>query len=878
MSIADGSGDNRPRRNDRDDTRGTGQSAGSARNRDDRGGSPRGSDRKHSSQGRVGSGWGAGRRDDRPGRNDDRDGDRRDRGGRSASGGAAGSSRGYGSGTRGGDGQRDDRGRPNRSGGFRSDSSRSGSSRSDGGRGYRGDDQDRRGTRPGDTAGRRDDRRPGDDRGERRWSGGGDDRREGRPGGYRADSGTRSQGDRPDRGSFRDGGRDSAARRDDRRRDDGPRPRTDDRGYRSGPTRGPRSDDGYRGGYRGRDDDTGRRPSDRSENRDDRGSYRPDNRGYRGSGQDATGRDSDRRDYRGGTRGGSGSDYRSGDRPRGYRAADSGTFREGAGRRYDAGDSRSRGYRSDRDSSADPGPRDRTSGYRGSRDDGARGGFDGPGRYRPREEGGRPERDRPGGYRDRDRDTQGRGYRRPDDANRGDNGYPRRRDERSWSDRGDDRRSRNTYPAAERRDDARRSADRPDERRGPGGRGERFARDERPDRRPARAGDDRRTSYRAAERHGSDRARDDRRSGSTEFAERRPGYRAEGRDRDADEVRVPAPALPDDVTAAELDAEVRRDLRGLQKETAETVARHLVAAGSLVDDDPVEALAHARYARYRASRIAAVREAAGIAAYHAGEWTEALGELRAARRMGGGPGHLAVMADIERALGRPERALDLARGPESRELGRAEAIELAIVAAGARRDLGELDAAVVGLQLPELDPARRDPWSARLFYAYADNLAAAGREPEAVQWFLHAADVDDAGETEAALRLAELTGEPLPDDEVEFAEENVAADIAATADTADEPEPEDDDLSVDAAAPVPDDEVSDDEAEPERAERADAADDTADIGPVAPSVSEAESVGDDLPSSAADPVVTDHAVADADAMDDSGVSDGPAER
>ena len=236
---------------------------------------------------------------------------------------------------------------------------------------------------------------------------------------------------------------------------------------------------------------------------------------------------------------------------------------------------------------------------------------------------------------------------------------------------------------------------------------------------------------------------------------------------------MPAPPLPDDVTAAELDAEVRRDLRGLQKETAETVARHLVAAGSLVDDDPDEALAHARYARYRASRIASVREAAGIAAYHAGEWTEALGELRAARRMGGGPGHLAVMADIERALGRPERAIDLARGPESRELGRAEAIELAIVAAGARRDLGELDAAVVGLQLPELDPARREPWSARLFYAYADNLAAAGREPEAVQWFVHAADVDDAGETDAAARLAELTGEPLPDDDVEFGEEDI---------------------------------------------------------------------------------------------------------
>jgi len=309
---------------------------------------------------------------------------------------------------------------------------------------------------------------------------------------------------------------------------------------------------------------------------------------------------------------------------------------------------------------------------------------------------------------------------------------------------------------------------------------------------------------------------------------------------------------------------VRRDLRGLQKDTAETVARHLVAAGSLVDDDPDEALAHARYARYRASRIASVREAAGIAAYHAGEWTEALGELRAARRMGGGPGHLAVMADIERALGRPERALDLARGPESRELGRAEAIELAIVAAGARRDLGELDAAVVGLQLPELEPARHDPWSARLFYAYADNLAAAGRESEAVQWFLHAADADDEGETGAAARLAELTGEALPDEEVEFGEEDVPA--------ADEPVAESADQLDDAATPAPDD-----DADLDRSAESPQPDDGAAAEAVPTDAVDAESA-DEVPSSAADPVVTDQAVNDADVMDDPLPTDGPTER
>ncbi len=233
-------------------------------------------------------------------------------------------------------------------------------------------------------------------------------------------------------------------------------------------------------------------------------------------------------------------------------------------------------------------------------------------------------------------------------------------------------------------------------------------------------------------------------------------------------MRDAGPALSDDISPGDLDPAARRDLRGLQKETADLVARHLVAAIQAIEDDPALALQHARYARQRASRIAVVREAAGIAAYQAGEWTEALSDLRAARRMGGGPGHLAVMADIERALGRPERAIEIARGPEAKELDTAEAIELTIVLAGARRDLGELDAAVVTLQIPELDPARREPWSPRLFYAYADNLLAAGRESDAMQWFVHTVDADRAEETDAADRLAELTGEPRAESGVEF--------------------------------------------------------------------------------------------------------------
>jgi tetratricopeptide (TPR) repeat protein len=186
------------------------------------------------------------------------------------------------------------------------------------------------------------------------------------------------------------------------------------------------------------------------------------------------------------------------------------------------------------------------------------------------------------------------------------------------------------------------------------------------------------------------------------------------------------------------------------------VARHLVAAGELLDEDPEAALRHARAARSRSSRIAAIREAVGIAAYHCGDWAHALAELRAARRMGSKSSLLALIADCERGLGRPERAIELARGPEAAQLSGDDADELRIVAAGARSDLGQLDQAVTVLSTPQLDPSRTGSTAARLFYAYADTLLALGRDDEALQWFLHSAAADIDGVTDAEDRVSEL--------------------------------------------------------------------------------------------------------------------------
>jgi tetratricopeptide (TPR) repeat protein len=233
-------------------------------------------------------------------------------------------------------------------------------------------------------------------------------------------------------------------------------------------------------------------------------------------------------------------------------------------------------------------------------------------------------------------------------------------------------------------------------------------------------------------------------------------------------VRPDEPPLPDDAQAADLDPAVRRDMLSLDKNNAETVSRHLVMAARLLDEDPELALAHARAARQRAGRIAVVRETAGVTAYHAGEWAEALSELRTARRMSGGPGLLAVMADCERGLGRPERAIELGRSDEARRLRGDEATELRIVVAGARMDLGQYDQAVVTLQTPDLDPSRTGSSAARLCYAYAEALLAAGRGDEALTWFLNAAAADLDGETDAEERADHLAGgggDAVDDDE-----------------------------------------------------------------------------------------------------------------
>lgn len=219
---------------------------------------------------------------------------------------------------------------------------------------------------------------------------------------------------------------------------------------------------------------------------------------------------------------------------------------------------------------------------------------------------------------------------------------------------------------------------------------------------------------------------------------------------------VAAPEIAADVTGNELSRGVRDRLRTLSKATAESVSRHLVMVDRLLYEDPDLAYEHARAAAGSGSRVDVVREALGLAAYAKGSYGEALRELRTARRLSGGAGLVSVMADCERGLGRPERAIALVEETDVRQLDRAEIIELGIVVAGARLDLDQPEAAL----------------------AYLDRLRP-GTDVERGRVASIRADVLEVLErAEEAARMRALAQKLLADDELVQPTDNFITDLA----------------------------------------------------------------------------------------------------
>ena len=195
-----------------------------------------------------------------------------------------------------------------------------------------------------------------------------------------------------------------------------------------------------------------------------------------------------------------------------------------------------------------------------------------------------------------------------------------------------------------------------------------------------------------------------------------------------------SPDIDPDVTGQELDRGTLKEINGLDERPASWVAKHLVMAGRYLDVDPALAFQHALAASRKGGRLSRVREAVALTAYAAGEYADALREFRTYRRMTGDDTHIAAQVDSERALGRTEKALQLAAEVDAARLDRAARAELAMVVSGIREDAGDLQGAHEALQIPELDRRRGYPFSPRLFQRQADVLLALGRRDEARLW------------------------------------------------------------------------------------------------------------------------------------------------
>jgi tetratricopeptide (TPR) repeat protein len=142
--------------------------------------------------------------------------------------------------------------------------------------------------------------------------------------------------------------------------------------------------------------------------------------------------------------------------------------------------------------------------------------------------------------------------------------------------------------------------------------------------------------------------------------------------------------------------------------------------------------------------------------------------------MSGDEAYRAVLADCERALGRPDVALRLVAEALADRPDPEEAAELRLVEAGARRDLGESAAARLVLEDAlggRPDPGRltgADPARIRLAAAYADLLEAEGHRELADSWRDAVQEADPEGATGA-----------LEQPQVEFAEVGDEADADA---------------------------------------------------------------------------------------------------
>ena len=441
------------------------------------------------------------------------------------------------------------------------------------------------------------------------------------------------------------------------------------------------------------------------------GSGRPGNRGGkgfkpRGNGGKSYGHKSGgfhNDDRKGGYRKGNGGGYRRGDRD--FHRDGEG---EGQERRFHNGPRKFNRDGERRD--------DRRGGYRGNRGDNPRYQRDGE------RSGIRHDDRRDGERRNFRHDGDRRDFRRDDGERRGGRNFHKDGDRRDF--RRDDRRGerRDGERRNFRRDD-RRDGDRRDFRRDNQRRDFHKDRDQRPE------GEERREftreekmEYREAKR-GEYLSKPRRNSDGTmsfpsqnPYTHRRPGE----------------PKMPKGIEWSMLSTDDRERLRGLSKEHAENIGLHILAAYTLEERDPELALEHAKWVAHQASRIDFARETLAFVAYRQGDYKLALREFRTAFRMNGFLDYLPFIADCERGMGEPKKAIETAMSDDAKYLRGESKAEMFLVYAGALGDLELWDKAIEIVHTLGRSKGLAGEYRMRAVQAEQYFLEQAGRSDEAV--------------------------------------------------------------------------------------------------------------------------------------------------
>lgn len=446
------------------------------------------------------------------------------------------------------------------------------------------------------------------------------------------------------------------------------------------------------------------------------GSGRPGNRGGkgfkpRGNGGKSYGHKSGgfhNDDRKGGYRKGNGGGYRRGDRDF-HRDGES----EGQERRFHNGP---RKFNRDGERRGD-----RRGGYRGNRGDNPRYQRDGE------RSGFRHDDRRDGERRNFRHDGDRRDFRRDDGERRGGRNFHKDGDRRDF--RRDDRRG-------ERRDGERRDGERRN-----------FRRDDRRDcdRRDFRRDNQRRDFHKDRDqRPEGEERREFTREEKMEYREAKRGeYLSKPRRNSDGTMSFPSqnpythrrpgePKMPKGIEWSMLSTDDRERLRGLSKEHAENIGLHILAAYTLEERDPELALEHAKWVAHQASRIDFARETLAFVAYRQGDYKLALREFRTAFRMNGFLDYLPFIADCERGMGEPKKAIETAMSDDAKYLRGESKAEMFLVYAGALGDLELWDKAIEIVHTLGRSKGLAGEYRMRAVQAEQYFLEQAGRSDEAV--------------------------------------------------------------------------------------------------------------------------------------------------